>query len=357
MMEQDAHLAPSTQTLAEMLLTTMSLAAALILIVISFRFEEVAYLTLLGDVGSQKLISRLPWAIAECMAFAFAGAKIACVYILVQKLRQGQKALSSVWAMRLLLVVLSLFATLMVVAGGTVSPQAEQRVVTLRSEVDSEYRKQAALTRTLFDQKVQNIETGLLERERDARDRHTVILIGLNTRLDAERKTGIGARYKKLEAQIADEKSRLEQEMRSLRDDANLQSISAEDQYQARVSELSAKRDTVLKGISLADVSQTDEAQSGLLVRTATVVEQFVPGDGKVSTITMTIIFTMLLCLGVEFAPLMILHAVFSNLSSGHIRARRLSIADPADCTAGPMKDQPFQTLKLRTNRQKETTA
>jgi len=287
---------------------------AILLIVIGYRFEEIAYRSLLGEAGQSHLLERLSLTMSEALALGFSGAKVAAVYVLAYMAAIGKHGVSA-WTLRMLLVVLSLFSTLMVVSGNTISPHAESRVVELQNDIRNSHAGLLNSAYVRHQATVDRITTKLEEDEAAATGLHTASVADLNAALDQERKTGIGDRFRALEARLSQEQARYQAVLVSMREAATREIADAEAAYANREGEILEFQKAALDRVKLGEVAQSDESQNGVLVRTAQVLSAMTPDNVQVSTVALTVFFTVLISMGVEFAPLLILRLVFGVMT------------------------------------------
>lgn len=305
---------PPSNTPATVFMLAIFTGVATLLIVIGYRFEEIAYRSLLGKAGESLVLERVSLTMSEALALGFSGAKVAAVYVLAYMAAIGKNGVSA-WTLRMLLVVLSLFSTLMVVSGNTISPHAESRVVALQTDIRNSH---AALLNSAYVRHQANVEritTKLDEDEAAETELHTDLVADLNVALDQERKTGIGDRFRALEARLSQEQTRYQALLVSMRAAATEEIADAEAAYASRESEILELQEAALAGVKLGEVAQSDESQNGVLVRTAQVLSAMTPDNVQVSTVALTVFFTVLISMGVEFAPLLILRLVFGVMT------------------------------------------
>ena len=289
-------------------------AIALLLTVVSYRFEVAAYHALLGNVGTQPVLRGWSFDMAQAMAFGFGGAKVAAVYILVEMQRRRFLNGIRVWSLRALLISLSLFATLLVVSMSTISPYADQQVAALRNDIQTRYEAELRDARALAGSKIETIADTLAVHEEVENTHYATTSAKYEAGRDKERETGIGTRYNDYQRLLNEENARHETALADMRADAETKVGEVEDAYAARVAEIKDSMATAFDAIDYDAVAASSEAQNPALNRTAFVIRGIVPDWVRVDTVTLTTGLALLMCFAVEFAPLFIFSAFFRSM-------------------------------------------
>jgi hypothetical protein len=159
--------------------------------------------------------------------------------------------------------------------------------------------------------------------------------------IDAERLNGAGEsfygpRYQDLERNVAAERDRFAEENSELRS-THMQALAdLTGERLAMVSAVRERADADRNGLSLASVFNSEEVQNPYLLRFLEIANAMAPEGVEVEMIAITVFLSLILSLGIEVAPIIILGYVFGVIA----RAGRHPEEQAADQSVAPVDEQ-----------------
>lgn len=269
---------------------------------------------------ANSLVENSSVTVAEGLAAGLNTAKIALIYVTAQLLvrRCGWRALFP-RAIHLFLITISLVMTIFVIGGETISPNAEHRLASAQEAVETRFaaeetrlENEAAARRTQIRHSYEAEQT-LLAETLGAR------LAELQDGLDRERDNVVGAefygpRYQDFERNIELERATFASRTDEIRtrEEAALASVATD--LAERLDALRRERDAALADLNLGSVFDVEEAQNRYLLRLLEIARYVVPEEVEVEIVLLTVVLSIMLSLGVEISPILILGYVFRGL-------------------------------------------
>jgi hypothetical protein len=289
--------------------------SALILIYVSYLFEREAFTALLGAFGQATLFPRYDFTVADGLAVGLNGAKIALPFIVAQKTAlEGSMAIGP-RAMRGLVLVLSLFMTLVIVSGATISPNAQKRFDALQADAGGIHVANVAALADDLDKQIKLIEARFVAESGPIAEASAARLADLNAQLDVERGIGgsqfRGPHYKEIERLIEAERSLSATRLDDLRK-AELAAIDAVnsdgDKKRAVLDATLAKS---LADLDFSKIYASPEAQEPHVMSLVHIGQQFFQPE-VVGPVTVTIALAVLISFLIEMTPMTLLRYVFN---------------------------------------------
>lgn len=327
---------------ATTILLVGALIAAGLLVFLSYRFEAVAYAQIFGSVGAAEIFPQSGFTVAEGFSAAMNLAKVYLVYITAQyQIKAGWWQALPARLVRWFVVVISIIMTVLILGGETISPGASERLEEYRAEIDEREEAEIATIDASNEQQRQALVAQFNTDLAALSQAHFERVEDLQDLIDAERLSGAGEsfygpRYQDLERNVAAERDRFAEASSELRS-THMQALAdLTDERLAMVSTVRERADADRNGLSLASVFDSEEVQNPYLLRFLEIANAIAPDGVEVEMIAITVFLSLILSLGIELAPVIILGYVFGVIA----RAGRHHEEQAADQHAAPADEE-----------------
>jgi hypothetical protein len=326
--------------------TTILLVGALItaglLVYLSYRFEAVAYAQIFGSVGAAEIFPQSGFSVAEGFSAAMNLAKIYLVYITAQYLvKAGWWQALPARLVRWFVVAISIIMTVLVLGGETISPGASERLEEYRAAIDEREETEIATIDASIEQQRQALVAQFNTDFAALSQAHFERVDDLQELIDAERLNGAGEsfygpRYQDLERNVAAERDSFAAASLSLRS-THMQALADfTNERLTMVSVVRERADADRNSLSLASVFESEEAQNSYLLRFLEIANAIAPEGVEVEMIAVTVFLSLILSLGIEVAPIIILGYVFGVIARAGLRSEEQT----ADQDSAPADEQ-----------------
>lgn len=292
------------------------------LIFLSYYFELMAYQSVFDRHDRIFHFWTLSVTLSAFVSLTLNLSKVGVAFVLVHnKMNNDKTRLAS--ATRVGLLLLSMFATMLVVSGQMVSPNAQKQY----DKAIKDTKRQYLMLRheQLTSNQLQMDRSAALFAEESDRVRQVNM-----QEIDAARKgfsaeelvrdskgNFYGPRAQEYEALINKSKDRILADQRQLKNDYNDHSSVLSSQHQASISHINETEIEAIKAIRLNDFLNTAEAENTKILALVSLINDvFFAGNKTLSSKHITIFFAILLTLLIEFAPLLFFTTVFRNVLS-----------------------------------------
>jgi len=351
-----------TTTIARSAIDTLILlgaaASAALLLYLSYRFEAMAYSQILGTLGARPLFAGSSVTLAEGLAAGLNTAKVALIYVAAQHLvrRRGWRTLLP-RAVHAFLITVSLVMTLLVIGGQTISPDAERRLTSLLESTEARFSSEAARLEAAAASQREAIRQSYEAERTQLSAAHLSRMAELQEGLDAERDNVIdgefyGPRYQDFERNIELERAAFASRTDELRAREEAAMAALADTLVTDLSAVQGARDTALSGISLGSVFDVEEAQNPYLLRFLEIARYIAPEGVEIEIVFLTVFVAVMISLGVEISPLVVLGYVFRSLGRQEETTAEVRSVEPQPVNGDPANDNnPQSEAEARANR------
>lgn len=312
------------------------LVIAVLLVALSYQFEQIAYENILPAI----MFFGVP--ISILTAIAFNAAKLSMAWIAVRGTTTSRLGATTA---KLVYIMLSLLASLMVVSFHADAPNLEQAVRDQKFEITQAFAARIREVQAVETSQSQTIRERLQHQRDDIMNRYQKVLDQLEVDRKAEMlntdSSGnfLGKRYREIMRQIALKTTERDQRIDAL-NDKEQQSLSAlQAKLQTQINTLQQKRDIEMAKVSRESLRSDDRAMAPYLVAPVRLVNSIMGSD--LTVMHLALLITLIMTAGIEFSPLVLIGHLARDSSSATPKDVAASQSIPAETGSGAQNDSP----------------